>query len=94
MNLAETRYLANLIKGVRATMLVSDHEPKVQRTVVNKATAVKLFAEAGFRTEALVVLEELRQAFEDDKRKAMVDKLCDEIVKHWRFQNLVPKDVA
>lgn len=90
MNLAETRYLANLVKGVRAVMLVSDHEPKVQRTFINKAVAVKLFAESGFRREALLVLDEIKVGFGDDPRSAMIDKLVDELVRHWRFQNLVP----
>lgn len=91
MNLAETRYLANLINGIRAIMLVSEHDTKVRKVITDKATAVKLFATAGFRREALPVLEEIRSAFDTDPRKPMVDKLIDEVIRHWRFQNLVPR---
>ena len=91
MQLAETRYLSNLVKGVRATMLVSDLEPKVQRAIVNKATAVKLFAEAGFRRTAVPVLEEIVAAYGDDPRKEMIDALVGDVLKHWNFQNLIPE---
>lgn len=85
MNLAESRRLAALIKGVRATMLISDLDPKVQRSIINKATAVKLFAEAGFRAEALTVLDEIKSAYDDDPRKQMIDKLVDDVRKIWSF---------
>lgn len=86
MILAETRYLTDLVKGVKAAMLVSDLEPKDQRSVNNKAMAVRLFAEAGFRTESKVVLAELEAAFEGDAREQVVRTLADRLRRHWRVQ--------
>lgn len=94
MNLAETRYLSNLVKGVRAIMLVSDFEPKVRKIVTDKAMAVKLFAEAGCRREAVAVVQDLRLMFAEHEHKDMVDRLVDDVIKHWMFQNLVPKGDA
>jgi hypothetical protein len=85
MTLAENRRLAALIKGVRATMLISDLDTKVQRAIVNKATAVRLFAEAGFRAEALSVLDEIEQAYNEDPRRKMIAFLVEDVRKIWRF---------
>jgi ribose 5-phosphate isomerase RpiB len=86
--LAETRYLTDLVKGVRATMLVSDLEPKVQRQITNKATAVKLFAEAGFRSEAKVILDELKGAYAEDRHQPVITRLADRLTAHWRVSKV------